>query len=161
MSMMQDFVPRHADTLARVQRYGEYWNLMWNNTDVRQRSNGTNFALKRITDALKEMNLLNAKVRDWNVLDTVTHFHFDQAYQAMARINKCLDDAWGWMTYDVNQAAFVFDPNWDAKYMPWACADNSDRHSIPPSYDADWSTAEDWTEEPDPSIEDSPQYGDC
>ena len=120
--MMKDFVPRHAATLARVKRYGMYWNLMWQNTDVNQRSNAINFALKRITDALKEMNLLNEWVRDWNTFNKVEPGHFEQAFRAMASIETCLDDAWGWMTYDVNQHAFVFDPNWDPDYREWRMA---------------------------------------
>lgn len=126
--MMQDFVPKHAATLARVKRYGMYWNLMWQNTDVRQRSNATNFALKRITDALKEMNLLNEWVRDWNTFDKVESGHFDQAKSALARIETCLDDAWGWMTYDHMQGAWVFDEDWDPTYVEPRDIDARDTH---------------------------------
>lgn len=119
MSEMGDFVQQHAVTLARVQRYGQYWNLMWNNTDVSHRNNATRFALKRITDALKEMNLLNEWIREWNTFTAVGSNEFDQARRRMATIEKCLDDAWGWMTFDYEQAAFVFDENWDPNYRAW------------------------------------------
>jgi len=108
---MTELIEARGTMLARVKRYGLYWNAIAN-VDIRQRTWAVTNAFRLITDSLKESNLLMEYIHEMPV-HGLTQYQLDTVFLKMRAVHGNLDMAW---------------LSWDAQYQEPRDIDARDTH---------------------------------